>query len=136
MNSVNKQITKDVSILNTILSKLVFICKGNNVNLDIYNKEMKNINSNIDDIEKQIVSLEENIKSSIDTYNYTSKIIYNPVSNYVSEEVLAESRKNALKKQISDIDYQKDVLLNKLKELKAKKETLLNYCNSNQFYQK
>lgn len=130
MNSVNKQITKDVSILNTILSKLVFICKGNNVNLDIYNKEMKNINSNIDDIEKQIVSLEENIKSSIDTYNYTSKIIYNPVSNYVSEEVLAEIRKNALKKQISDIDYQKDVLLNKLKELKAKKETLLNYCNS------
>lgn len=134
MNNFNKQMTIETGIVKTIISKLVFISKGNKINLDIYNKEISNINSNIEDIEKEMFSLEKSIKSSIDNYSYTSKIIYNTAPNYVNEELLAKNRKNTLDKQIANINYQKELLMNKLKELEHKKEVLISYYNSDEFY--
>ena len=134
MNNFNKQMTIESGIVKTIISKLVFISKGNKINLDIYNKEISNINSNIEDIEKEMFSLEKSIKSSIDNHSYTSKIIYNTAPNYVNEELLAKNRKNTLDKQIANINYQKELLMNKLKELEHKKEVLISYYNSDEFY--
>lgn len=136
MSSVIKQIIKQGSIITTIVSKLVFICKGNKINLDIYNTMIANIDSNIADIEKQILSLEEEINSSIDDYNYTSKIIYMTKHYYVSGEALAQRRKNLLENKIASINYKKSILLNKLQELQYQKEILLNYSNDNEVYLK
>lgn len=128
MNNLNNNATKQ-SRIHTIISKLVFIYKnkGHKIDLDIYNKEINDINSNIADIEEQILSLDKSVKSSLDNYNYISKYSYNTMNDYVDEEVLAKSRKHTLDTQLAYFNLKKDNLLHTLKDLKSKKETLISY---------
>lgn len=127
MKNIINQSIKKRSTIHSIISQLVFIYKGNKINLDIYNKELNYINSNIDDIERQIISLDNRVKLSLENYNYISKFSYNTMPDYIDEEVLAERRKHTLDNQIAHLNFQKDMLLHKLQELKTQKELLIKH---------